>query len=156
MRSTVRWMVAGVVTLAVFSAALWVSAAVVLPLWIKSDSDRWLVATSVSVALAAVAALWGAAFAQREPRPGLARARPELTPATTPADDQPDPAKAKPEAAAASVQAEDQPDPAKAKPEASPASASADPAGTGITMHGKASGHGRVYQAGHDQIINEK
>jgi hypothetical protein len=123
-------MLAGVVTLAVFSAALWVSEAV-LPLWIKSDSDRWAVATSLSVALAAVAALWGAAFAQRADKPDPAEDQPQTV---APHADKPDPADDQPETVA-------QP---------------ADPPGTSITMHGEASGHGRVYQAGHDQIINEK
>jgi hypothetical protein len=35
-----------------------------LPLWVKSDADRWVIAAGLGVALAALAALWGIDFAQ--------------------------------------------------------------------------------------------
>jgi len=110
--SGIRWLVAGLVTAAVFAATLLVSAALVLPLWIKSDADRWVVAGSVGVAMAALAALWGAGFARREKNGGSAQAAQAAQPA--------------------------------------------DPSATGISMRADASEHGRVYQAGHDQTINEK
>jgi len=62
----VRWLVAAAVTVAVLGISIWLAGAYVVPLWVKSDADRWAIASSAGVALAAVAALWGAAFAQRE------------------------------------------------------------------------------------------
>lgn len=62
----VRWLTAAVVTMAVLAISIWVAGAYVVPLWVKPDSDRWAIASSAGVALAALAALWGAAFAQRE------------------------------------------------------------------------------------------
>ena len=77
MRGAVRWLVAGAVTVAAFSATLWLSDALVLPLWIRSTADRWVVAASLAIALAALAALWGADFAQREGKRADGAARPE-------------------------------------------------------------------------------
>jgi hypothetical protein len=61
-----RWLVAAGMTLGVFAVALWVSGAFILPLWIKSGSDRWVIATGVGLAIAALAALWGVGFARHE------------------------------------------------------------------------------------------
>ena len=60
-----RWLVACVVTVAVFGLSLWVSGALLLPLVLKSGADRWVVAAALGVAMAALAALWGAWFAGR-------------------------------------------------------------------------------------------
>jgi hypothetical protein len=62
-----RWLVAGVVTVAAFGVSLWLCGAVVLPSMLKSGADRWVVAAGLGVAVAAVAALWGAWWAGREP-----------------------------------------------------------------------------------------
>lgn len=63
MRSASRWLVVCGATVAAFSAASWLSGALILPLWIKSDGDRWVVAAGLGVAVAALAGLWGASFA---------------------------------------------------------------------------------------------
>jgi hypothetical protein len=61
-----RWLVAAGMTLGVFSVSLWISGAFILPLWVKSGPDRWVIATGVGVAIAALAALWGVGFARHE------------------------------------------------------------------------------------------
>jgi hypothetical protein len=66
MHRKTRWLVAFGVTAVVFAVSLWVSGALLLPLWVKSDSDRWVIASSLGVALAALAGLWGAGFAQNQ------------------------------------------------------------------------------------------
>jgi hypothetical protein len=63
MRRTVRWWVAGLVAVAAFGVATGVSGVFVLPLVMQSDSDRWVVAAGLGVAVAAVAALWGQSWA---------------------------------------------------------------------------------------------
>jgi hypothetical protein len=98
-----RWMVAAVMTLGVFAVSVWVSGAFILPLWIKSGSDRWVIATGVGLAIAALAALWGVSFARHEQQ-------------------------------------------GNAGPTDSPRPAE-------VTMTGTASEHGRVNQAGRDQIV---
>ena len=60
---TVRWLVAVVVTVAAFGLSLWVCGALLLPLWLKSDADRWVVAAGLGVAAAALAALGCASWA---------------------------------------------------------------------------------------------
>jgi hypothetical protein len=60
-----RWLVAVVVTVAAFGVCLWVCGALVLPLWLKSGSDRWVVAAGLGVAVAALAALGCASWAGR-------------------------------------------------------------------------------------------
>jgi hypothetical protein len=114
MRSGVRWLMAGLVTAATFSATLWVSEALVLPLWIKSDADRWVVAGALGAALSALAAVWGASFAQRADKRD------------------------------------------KSKEPQDVADPQVDSRATNVSLRGDAVGHGRVYQAGHDQTINEK
>ena len=52
-----RWLVAVVVTVAAFGVSLWVCGALLLPLWLKSGADRWVVAARLGVAVAALAAL---------------------------------------------------------------------------------------------------
>jgi hypothetical protein len=66
MPQKVRWLVALGVTVAVLTISIWVSGAYLLPLWVNSGSDRWVIASSIGVALAAFAALWGAGFTQSE------------------------------------------------------------------------------------------
>lgn len=66
MRRTVRWWVAGLVVVAAFGAATWVSGVFVLPLVMKSEADRWVVAAGLGVAVAALVALWGQSWATRE------------------------------------------------------------------------------------------
>jgi hypothetical protein len=58
-----RWCLAGTVTIVVFVAVTWVSGAFVLPHLMRSADIRWLVAASLGVAVAALAALWGHSFA---------------------------------------------------------------------------------------------
>ena len=69
MRRTIRWWVAGLMTVAAFGAATWVSGAFILPLVMKSNSDRWVVAAGLGVAVAALVALWGKSWATHEPAP---------------------------------------------------------------------------------------
>ncbi len=58
-----RWLVAVVVTVAAFGVSLWVCGALLLPLWLKSGADRWVVAAGLGVAVADLAALGCAAWA---------------------------------------------------------------------------------------------
>lgn len=58
-----RWLVAVVVTVAAFGVSLWVCGALLLPLWLKSGADRWVVAAGLGVAVAALAALGCASWA---------------------------------------------------------------------------------------------
>ena len=58
-----RWLVAVLVTVAAFGMSLWVCGALLLPLWLKSEADRWVVAAGLGVAVAALAALGGASWA---------------------------------------------------------------------------------------------
>lgn len=62
----VRWLVAGLTTVVAFSLATWVSGALILPTVIEDPSVRWGLAGALGVALSALAALWGHAFAQGE------------------------------------------------------------------------------------------
>lgn len=64
MQYFMRWLAAIGATIGAFAIGLYVSGALLLPLWIKSTSDRWVVAAGLGVALAALAALWGIQFAQ--------------------------------------------------------------------------------------------
>jgi hypothetical protein len=59
------WCAAGLVTVAAFSAATWISGAFALPGVLKSGPDRWVVAAGLGVAVAALAALWGHSWATR-------------------------------------------------------------------------------------------
>ena len=62
-----RWLVAVGVMVAAFGVSLWVCGALLLPLWLKSGADRWVVAAGLGVAVAALAALWGASWAGEQP-----------------------------------------------------------------------------------------
>lgn len=104
MQQTVRWLVAASVVLGTFAASAWVAGALVLPVWMRSETDRWAIGSGLGVALAALAALWGKGFAQR-------RLDDSHRDAERPAD---------------------------------------------IQMTAEASGKARVYQAGHDQTVNER
>jgi hypothetical protein len=59
-----RWVVAGLVVLAVFAGIMVVAGVVVLPHWrALSPADRWVIATAAALAVAALAALWGQSWA---------------------------------------------------------------------------------------------
>jgi hypothetical protein len=76
MSRAVRWLVAAVVTVAAFGVSVWACGALLLPSVLKSGADRWVVAAALGVAVSALAALWGAWWAGREPDgspPGKAR-----------------------------------------------------------------------------------
>jgi hypothetical protein len=66
MSRAARWLVTVLVTVAAFGVSLWVCGALLLPLWLKSGADRWVVAAGLGVAIAALAALWGASWAGGE------------------------------------------------------------------------------------------
>jgi hypothetical protein len=51
-------------TIGAFTVGLYGAGGILLPLWVKSDADRWVIAAGLGVALAALAALWGINFAQ--------------------------------------------------------------------------------------------
>jgi hypothetical protein len=53
-----------IATVSAFAIGLYGAGSLFLPLWIKSDADRWVIAAGLGVALAALAALWGINFAQ--------------------------------------------------------------------------------------------
>jgi hypothetical protein len=58
-----KWLVAVVMMVAAFGVSLWVCGALLLPLWLKSGADRWVVAAGLGVAVAALAALGFASWA---------------------------------------------------------------------------------------------
>jgi hypothetical protein len=60
-----RWLVAVVVTVAAFGVSLWVCGALLLPLWLKSGADRWVVAAGLGVVVEALAALGCASWARQ-------------------------------------------------------------------------------------------
>jgi hypothetical protein len=51
---------------AAFAVVAWVAGAFVLPLFMSSGADRWVVAAGLGVAVAALAALWGQSWASTE------------------------------------------------------------------------------------------
>lgn len=61
----VRWLIAALAVVAVFGVVTWVSGAFILPLWLSSGADRWVVAAAAGVALAALAALGAYGWASR-------------------------------------------------------------------------------------------
>jgi hypothetical protein len=63
MSRAARWLVAVIVMVAAFGVSLWVCGAFLLPLWLKSGADRWVVAAGLGVAVAALAALGCASWA---------------------------------------------------------------------------------------------
>jgi hypothetical protein len=60
----IRWLVAISMTIGAFAIGLYGAGSLLLPLWVRSDADRWVIAAGLGVALAALAALWGINFAQ--------------------------------------------------------------------------------------------
>jgi hypothetical protein len=54
-----RWWIAGLVTLAAFVAAAWLSGALILPPFLTSSGDRWALASGIGGAIAVFAATWG-------------------------------------------------------------------------------------------------
>ena len=75
MSRAAKWLVAIVVTVAAFGLSLWVCGALLLPLWLKSEADRWVVAAGLGVAVAALAALGCASWAgqSEDSSPGLGK-----------------------------------------------------------------------------------
>jgi hypothetical protein len=106
MKKVTRWLIAIGATAGTFAIGLCVSGSVLLPIWVKSDADRWVIAAGFGVALAALAALWGINFAQSKDH-----------------------------------ETHDMSDKSYQAPR---------------RMTAKASGKGRVYQAGRDQNIKER
>lgn len=70
MSTSVRWLVAALVTAAAFAVPAWLCGAVLLPLAMTDGAARWGIATAAGLALAALAALWGQSFASAAPRSG--------------------------------------------------------------------------------------
>ena len=66
MRQTVRWCVAGLVTVTVFGIVTCLAGVLLLPPVMKSGADRWVVAAGLGVAVGALAGLWGQWWATRE------------------------------------------------------------------------------------------
>lgn len=66
MKPLVRWLVASLVTVAVFAVLTAICGALVLPTVMKDPGSRWGVAGGLGVAVAALAALWGHSFATAE------------------------------------------------------------------------------------------
>lgn len=60
-----KWWLAGLATLAAFSATTWICGALVLAAFRIDSPTRWGIAGGAGVAVAALAALWGASFASR-------------------------------------------------------------------------------------------
>ena len=79
-RSTLRWTVAFLVTVASFAAATWICGALILTM--RDAGLRWTIAGSLGVAVAALAALWGHSYAtagHHEPVAGTTSSRPADT-----------------------------------------------------------------------------
>lgn len=76
MQQVVKWWVAGLIAVTAFGAATWVSGVLLLPLVMKSDADRWVVAAGLGVAVATLVTLWGQSWAMRD-----SPAEPGTTPA---------------------------------------------------------------------------
>jgi hypothetical protein len=79
-----RWLLAGLVTVAAFVAAAWLSGALVLPLFLTSSGDRWALASGIGGATAVIVAAWGQWWATQpedtgKPAGGAARAVAEDT-----------------------------------------------------------------------------
>jgi hypothetical protein len=66
MKPLVRWLVASLVTVAVFTVFTAICGVLVLPTVMKDPGSRWGVAGGLGVAVAALAALWGHSFATAE------------------------------------------------------------------------------------------
>lgn len=58
MDRTRRWLAAGVIVALAFGVATWVSGAFLLPAVLKSGADRWVVASALGVAMAALVQQW--------------------------------------------------------------------------------------------------
>jgi hypothetical protein len=56
---TGRWLLAGLISMAAFAGAAWISGAVLLVPLLASSTDRWAVASGIGVSVAAFAAMWG-------------------------------------------------------------------------------------------------
>lgn len=142
-----RWLVAAGTTLAVFAVFLWVSGVFILPFWIKSGSDRWVIATGAGLAIGALAALWGVSFARREQQGDG-----EVVDASRAVD-------VDMEAEASDYgqvnqAGRNQTIGARHEQQGNVVVDNSGPAD--IHMKANASGHGRVYQAGQDQTLDER
>jgi hypothetical protein len=58
-----RWLLVVGLATAVFVVTVWVAGALILPSLLKDSADRWVVASSLGVAITAVLAAWGPVFA---------------------------------------------------------------------------------------------
>jgi hypothetical protein len=65
MSQLLRWSRAAIVTVAVFSTVTGICGLSLRPL-IHSGSDRWVIGSALGVAVAALAAMWGASWAARD------------------------------------------------------------------------------------------
>jgi hypothetical protein len=65
----------GLVTLAAFVAAAWLSGALILPLFLTSSGDRWALASGIGGAAAVFAATWGQWWATQANDPEKPAAR---------------------------------------------------------------------------------
>lgn len=85
-----RWMVAGLVTAAVFGLITWVAGGFLLPLVMASEANRWVIAAGAGVALAAVSAIgivpWAARGGNTQPE-GVAQSVPPSTSIVSPTED---------------------------------------------------------------------
>ncbi len=66
MRTTLRWLVAVLVTITAFAVATLLCGALVLAHALRDPTVRWGIAGGLGVAVAALAALWGHSFAKGE------------------------------------------------------------------------------------------
>lgn len=81
MNQTVRWCIAGLATVATFSAVTWIGGALALSALRLDSGARWGIAGGAGVALAALTALWGHGFATRAEENADKKKEPE-TPAS--------------------------------------------------------------------------
>ena len=65
MKVFIRWLVAGLVTVATCAVVTWVCGALILPGILKDANIRWGVATALGLAAATLAGLWGQSFANQ-------------------------------------------------------------------------------------------
>jgi hypothetical protein len=83
-KAIVRWLVAGLVTIAAFAVVTWISGVLALPHLIEDPVVRWGIAGALGVAVAALAALWGHSFAVGEQAAGTrSRSQPLASKPTT-------------------------------------------------------------------------
>ena len=64
MSRLIRWVIAGLVTAAVFVLGAWLSGALIFPLLVRGTADRWALAGGTAAVIASLTAVWGASWAQ--------------------------------------------------------------------------------------------